>query len=100
MEIHMLVGLGAGIRDIAGGTRVIVDADGGTLQTVPTATEFEHARMEVDSRLMRRAKAQAEAQSECRALDGTRIEVFANLGNIRAAAAGAANGADGFGIVG
>jgi phosphocarrier protein FPr/phosphocarrier protein len=99
MEIPMLVALGAGIRDIADGTTVIVDADGGTLQTAPAATAIERARMEVDSRLMRRAKAQAEAQSECRALDGTRIEVFANLGNARDAAAAVANGAEGCGLL-
>ena len=99
MDIPMLVGLGTGIRDIAGGTPVIVDADGGMLQTTPSATALEQARMEADSRLMRRAKAQAEAQSECRALDGTRIEVFANLGNVRDAAAAAANGAEGCGLL-
>ena len=99
MEIPMLVGLGAGIRDIASGATVIVDADGGTLHTAPTATAIERARMEVDARLMRRARAQAEAQSECRALDGTRIEVFANLGNAWDAAAAVANGAEGCGLL-
>jgi phosphocarrier protein FPr/phosphocarrier protein len=99
MEIPMLVGLGKGIRDIAGGTTVIVDADTGTLQTAPTTAAIEQARAALESRLMRRTKAQAEAQMECRALDGTRVEVFANLGNVMDAAAAVANGAEGCGLL-
>jgi multiphosphoryl transfer protein len=99
MEIPMLVGLGAGIRDIPDGTTVIVDADGGALQWAPTAEGVATARAAVESRAMGRAKAQAEAQTECRALDGTRIEVFANLGNVQDAAAAVANGAEGCGLL-
>src|SRR6266446_652875 len=54
MDIPMLVGLGAGIRDIANGATVIVDADAGTLQTAPTAAAIEQARAAVEARLMRR----------------------------------------------
>jgi multiphosphoryl transfer protein len=99
MEIPMLVGLGSAVRDVAAGTLVIVDADGGTLETAPTAAAIAQAQMRVDARRMQRAKAQAEAQGECRALDGTRIEVFANLGNLADAAAAAANGAEGCGLL-
>jgi phosphoenolpyruvate-protein phosphotransferase len=99
MEIPMLVGLGAGIRDIPDGATVIVDADGGALQWAPTAEGVATARAAVESRAMGRAKAQAEAQTECRALDGTRIEVFANLGNVQDAAAAVANGAEGCGLL-
>ena len=99
MEIPMLVGLGAAVRNIADGATVIVDADGGTLQTSPTAAAIEQARTAVDARLMRRAGARAEAQAECRALDGTRVEVFANLGNEQDAALAVANGAEGCGLL-
>jgi phosphoenolpyruvate-protein phosphotransferase len=99
MGIPMLVGLGAGIRDVANGTTVIVDADSGTLQWTPTAAAIEQAEAAVESRLRRRAKTQAEAQTECRALDGTRIEVFANLGNVLDAQAAAGNGAEGCGLL-
>jgi multiphosphoryl transfer protein len=95
----MLVGLGNGIRRISAGTEVIVDADGGTLQTAPTATAVTQARVEVDARRMRSARLQADAQGECRALDGTRIEVFANLGNVADAAAAVAMGAEGCGLL-
>jgi phosphoenolpyruvate-protein phosphotransferase len=99
MDIPMLIGLGAGIREIADGAMVIVDADAGTLQTAPTAAAIEQARTAVGSRLIRRAKTLAEAQTECRALDGTRVEVFANLGNVMDAAAAVANGAEGCGLL-
>jgi phosphoenolpyruvate-protein phosphotransferase len=99
MDIPMLVGLGSGIRDIADGATVIVDADAGTLQTAPAAPAIEQVRAAVESRLMRRAKTLAEAQIECRALDGTRVEVFANLGNVTDAAAAVAHGAEGCGLL-
>jgi multiphosphoryl transfer protein len=99
MEIPMLVSLGSAIRDVEAGTLVIVDADGGRLETAPTAAAVAQAQMRVDARRMQRAKARAEAQGECRALDGTRIEVFANLGNLADAAAAAANGAEGCGLL-
>jgi multiphosphoryl transfer protein len=99
MEIPMLVGLGARIRAIAEGATVIVNADAGTLDTTPTASAIEQAQAAVESRLVRRAKAQAEAQIECRALDGTRVEVFANLGNVMEAVAAVAHGAEGCGLL-
>jgi phosphoenolpyruvate-protein phosphotransferase len=99
MEIPMLIGVGPGIRSVADGLTVILDADAGTLQCAPTPDAIEQARMAVESRLMRRAETQAEAQTECRSLDGTRIEVFANLGNARDAAAAVENGAEGCGLL-
>ena len=99
MSVPMLVGLGNGIRQVSAGTEVIVDADGGTLQTAPTAAAVMQARSEVDARRMRAARLQADAQGECRALDGTRIEVFANLGNVLDAAAAVAMGAEGCGLL-
>jgi len=99
MEIPMLVGVGPAIRAVADGATVILDADAGTLQCAPTAAAIEQVRTAVESRLMRRAKTQAEAQTECRALDGTRIEVFANLGNALDAAAAVENGAEGCGLL-
>jgi len=99
MEIPMLVGLGAGIRNIVDGATVIVDADTGTLQTAPTRAAIEQARAAVEARLTRREQTQAEAQRECRALDGTRVEVFANLGNVMDAAAAVVNGAEGCGLL-
>jgi multiphosphoryl transfer protein len=99
MEIPMLVGMGPRIHEMADGTIVIVDADGGTLQSAPTPAVVEQARAAVELQSIRRGSDRAEAQIECRSLDGTRIEVFANLGNIRDATAAVANGAEGCGLL-
>jgi multiphosphoryl transfer protein len=99
MEVPMLVGIGAGLREIADGSTVIVDADGGRLHIKPSAQEIEQARGAVESRRLARIAQRAAARTECRALDGTRIEVFANLGNIADAAAAALNGAEGCGLL-
>ena len=99
MDIPMLVGLGRGIADVADGTTVIVDADAGTVQMAPTAAAVEQVQAAIESQLERRAKTQSEAQTECRALDGTRVEVFANLGSAMDAAAAVANGAEGCGLL-
>ncbi len=99
MEIPMLVGMGPGIHEITEGTTVIVDADGGALQSAPTAAAVDQARAAVELRFIRRSSDRAAAQIECRSLDGTRIEVFANLGNVRDAAAAVADGAEGCGLL-
>ena len=100
MEIPMLVGLGSGIREIADGATVIVDADAGTLQTAPTARRPSSKRERRSNRGSSAAPTIAPKRKlECRALDGTRIEVFANLGNVLDAAAAVANGAEGCGLL-
>ncbi|HXC21489.1 MAG TPA: phosphoenolpyruvate--protein phosphotransferase [Steroidobacteraceae bacterium] len=99
MEVPMLVGIGPGMKEIADGSTVIVDADGGRLHIKPSASEIEQARGAVESRRLARIAQRAAARTECRALDGTRIEVFANLGNIADAAAAALNGAEGCGLL-
>jgi phosphoenolpyruvate-protein phosphotransferase len=106
MDIPMLIDLGIGTRDIADGATVIVDAgtrasgaNAGALHWAPTAAAIERARSEVESQLMRRAVDRALAQTECRAQDGTRVEVFANLGNAFDASAAVANGAEGCGLL-
>src|ERR1700678_3561343 len=99
MEIPMLVGIGAAIREVADGATVMDDASGGTLQWAPTAAAVEQARSAVESQLMHRAHERAQAQSECRARAATRIEEFANLGNASDAVAAVANGAEGCGLL-
>jgi phosphoenolpyruvate-protein phosphotransferase len=99
MEVPMLVGLGAGLKEIADGSTLIVDADAGRLRIKPGAQEIEQARATVESRRLTRIALRAAAAIECRALDGVRVEVFANLGNIADAAAAARNGAEGCGLL-
>jgi multiphosphoryl transfer protein len=99
MEIPMLIGLGPALRKIADGQILIVDADRGKLQSAPTVEAIAQARSAVAASGARRAALRAAAFAECRALDGTRIEVFANLGSAADAIAAVANGAEGCGLL-
>jgi phosphocarrier protein FPr/phosphocarrier protein len=99
IDVPMLVGLGPAIQDIREGASVIVDADRGVLETAPPAAAVGRAEARVAARLAERTAERAAAQSECRARDGTRIEVYANVGNVGDAAAAVSNGAEGCGLL-
>jgi multiphosphoryl transfer protein len=99
MEIPMLIGVGAALREVADGQTLIIDADQGRLHSSPTAEELAKARSTVDARLGRNAALRAAAAKECHSLDGTRIEIFANLGSVTDAMAAVACGAEGCGLL-
>jgi phosphoenolpyruvate-protein phosphotransferase len=95
----MLVGLGSGLREIAEGTTVVVDADNGRLETTPSESVVAAAESKVEARLLRGAEQRVLAQADCYSRDGTRVEVFANLGNVTEAAVAVDNGAEGCGLL-
>jgi phosphoenolpyruvate-protein phosphotransferase len=99
MEIPMLIGLGAELRKIADGQTLIVDADRGTLYSAPTAEAVAKGRSTVEARLARGAALRQAAAKECHSLDGTRVEIFANLGSVTDAIAAVASGAEGCGLL-
>ena len=97
--LPMLVALGAAVRDIAPGTRAIVDADEGLLHVDPAADRIATAETRIAAIEARRRDARARATEACRTADGTRIEVVANCGSADDARAAAANGAEGCGLL-
>jgi phosphoenolpyruvate-protein phosphotransferase len=99
MDVPMIVGLGARIRDLVEGTTVIVDADAGRIDGAPTAAEVGAAERSVADRRRSREAERRDAQRQCHTLDGTRIEVFANVGSTADAEAAVANGAEGCGLL-
>ena len=99
MEIPMLIGLGGELRNIAEGQTLIVDADSGTLYSAPTAEAVAKGRSTVETRLARSAALRLAAAKECHSLDGTRVEIFANLGSVTDAIAAVASGAEGCGLL-
>jgi phosphoenolpyruvate-protein phosphotransferase len=99
MDVPMLVGLGTGIHAVADGEMVIVDTDAGTLLVAPDASALDAAHAAVATRLKTRSAERAAALADCRSLDGTRIEIFANLGSTTDAVAAVANGAEGCGLL-
>jgi multiphosphoryl transfer protein len=99
MEVPMLVGLGPSLHEVAAGTAVIVDADGGRLLTAASETMIEEARARVEAAQQRSASRSAAAQADCYAQDGTRVQVFANLSSESEAAVAVENGAEGCGLL-
>ena len=99
MNIPMIVAAGVAVLDIAPGTRLILDADAATLVIDPAEAEISAAAARVEQRAAARTRARAASADDCRMADGTRIEVFANLGSLADADAAVATGAEGCGLL-
>ncbi|HEX4861588.1 MAG TPA: phosphoenolpyruvate--protein phosphotransferase, partial [Rhizomicrobium sp.] len=100
LGLPALVGAGAAVTAIADGTMLILDADNGVLHVAPDASELREARAALAIRAARGREAQAHALEDCFTADGTRIEVFANLGSgAEEARAAVALGAEGCGLL-
>lgn len=97
--IPMLVAAGEGVLAIADGTPVILDADIASIVTDPSPDALSEASERLFATRERRAREAAEAHEPCRMADGTRIEIFANLGSVLDAAAAVAAGAEGCGLL-
>ncbi|WP_298089788.1 phosphoenolpyruvate--protein phosphotransferase, partial [uncultured Sphingomonas sp.] len=94
-----LVAIGGGLRDVAAGTRVVLDASGGLIHVAPSAETLADAGTRIAEAQRRRADALARAGEDCRTRDGTRIELFANCGSADDARIAVANGAEGCGLL-
>jgi phosphocarrier protein FPr/phosphocarrier protein len=99
MEIPALVALGPAVLALRDGTPLVLDAERGVLEVEPAAPRVNAARAALAARREQAAAERAAAQRECRTADGTRIEVFANVGSAAEAAAAVRNGAEGCGLL-
>jgi phosphocarrier protein FPr/phosphocarrier protein len=97
--IPAVVAAGEEVMGIADGATLILDGDAGFLSVGPGAMELEAAQSRLAVRHQRRTAALAAAALEGRMADGTRIEVFANLGSVEDAAAAVSAGAEGCGLL-
>ncbi|MGK6356284.1 phosphoenolpyruvate--protein phosphotransferase [Sphingomonas sp. DT-207] len=97
--IPMIVAAGSAVLEIEDGATVILDADAATIAVEPDAMALAEASERLAQSRERRAAEIHAAQSECRMADGTRIEVFANLGSVADAAAAVRAGAEGCGLL-
>ena len=96
--LPMAVALGADALALPCGARAVLDADAGTLVAADGAAE-RAARATIAAARARRAAAEAGAAAQCHMADGTRIEIFANLGGLADAHAAMAAGAEGCGLL-
>ena len=96
--IPMVVALGTDGLQFGDGARVILDADAGTIIAADKTLE-KAAQDKIRLAQDRRASAKAEAAAPCQLADGTRIEIFANLGSLGDAELAMAAGAEGCGLL-
>jgi multiphosphoryl transfer protein len=97
--IPALVALGPAIRRIVDGTPLVLDADAGLLHVDPGAERLTETRRQLELRAARQVAEREAAQQDCYTADGSRIEVFANIGSLAEAQAAARNGAEGCGLL-
>jgi phosphoenolpyruvate-protein phosphotransferase len=99
MGLPAIVAAGPGVLEVPEGAVLILDAEAGTLRVAPDAAALVAAQSAIAQRHERKAAAKAAAHQESRTADGTRIEVFGNVGSLSDALAAAANGAEGSGLL-
>jgi multiphosphoryl transfer protein len=99
LGLPAVVGLGEGILQIEAGTPVLLDGEAGTLTVDPPEGLLREARSRRELVQERRAAAHARARETGATRDGTRIEVFANLGSAGEAARAVELGAEGVGLL-
>ncbi|HWW32029.1 MAG TPA: phosphoenolpyruvate--protein phosphotransferase [Steroidobacteraceae bacterium] len=99
MEIPALVALGGTALALREGAELVLDAEQGVLEVEPPPARLAEVRSVLAARRARLAAERAAAQRECRTADGTRIEVFANVGSAAEAEAAVRNGAEGCGLL-
>jgi phosphocarrier protein FPr/phosphocarrier protein len=97
--VPMVVAAGPDVLSVQEGATLILDADAAALWVSPSAEALAAAQVSLADRRQRRAAARAAAHEACRMADGTRIEVYANVGSVADAAAALAIGAEGTGLV-
>lgn len=97
MGLPMLVSLGPDLELVDNGSPLVID--GGALLIAPDDATVARIRGAAAKRLARRQAAMARAHETAVTTDGSRIEVFANLGSLADARAAVAEGAEGCGLL-
>jgi len=99
LGLPMVAALGHDVTRIKNGTMLLLDATAATLSIEPSPETIERNRSESARRAAFRAEAASRAHEPAVTLDGTRIELFANLGSLDDAVAAAQAGAEGCGLL-
>ncbi|KGB51609.1 PTS system IIA component, Glc family / Phosphocarrier protein HPr [Sphingopyxis sp. LC81] len=99
MCLPALVAMGDALNEIADGTPLLLDAEAGLVTASPTPGEVDAFAARLAQRDARREAAKAAAKNACQTADGTRIEIFANIGTVEDAVLAAEQGAEGSGLV-
>jgi phosphocarrier protein FPr/phosphocarrier protein len=97
MGVPMLVSLGDALARVEPGSELVIED--GALRLAPDAAAVAEVRARIATRRARRQAALAHADQPAVTTDGTRIEVFVNLGSAADARAAVAEGAEGCGLL-
>jgi len=97
MGVPMLVSLGDALARVEPGTELIIE--NGALRIAPDAADVAAVRARIEKRRARRQAALAQAEQPAITKDGTRIEVFVNLGSAVDARVAVTEGAEGCGLL-
>ena len=97
LGLPMVVGLGPALDAIEDGATLILD--GASVRIATDDPEVAQARRQIAVRAGRREAARARAHEQTLTADGTRIEVFANLGSAGDVEFAVAEGAEGCGLL-
>ena len=97
LGLPMVVCVGTALEAVEDGAMLIVEGASLTIATDERAVAL--AREQIAARAARREAARSRAQEETVTADGTRIEVFANLGSVTDAEIAVAEGAEGCGLL-
>ncbi|MEF2074577.1 phosphoenolpyruvate--protein phosphotransferase [Consotaella aegiceratis] len=99
LGIPTIVAIGPEADRIPDGAAVIVDAGKGRIVVYPKDEALADARSRIALLRQNQSAQRRAAQNECRMADGTRIEVFANLGHAGEGKLAVAEGAEGCGLL-
>ncbi len=99
LGLPAVVGAGTAVLALDGGVEVVVDGDTGIVETAPDRARVMAVREEVAARGRAHEELRVAAGRPALTLDGTHIEVRANVGLPRDAERAATEGADGVGLL-
>jgi phosphocarrier protein FPr len=99
LGLPAVVSAGPAVLDLVPGTLVILDGGAGTLQVAPDQRAVAAAHQAQAAEAARKAAALREAALPATTLDGHRIEVVANIGDVADARRAVAAGAEGVGLL-
>lgn len=99
LGIPTVVALGADADRIPDGAAVVVDAGLGQITVFPSDQALAAATLRISDWNANKAIQRANAHAECHLADGTRVEIFANLGEVGEGALAVGEGAEGCGLL-
>jgi phosphocarrier protein FPr len=99
LGLPAVVGLGEAVLAIAEGTPLLLDGGAGTLTVEPPVELVREAQARRERAQQRRAAVRERTREPGATRDGTRVEVFANLGKADEAAGAVQLGAEGVGLL-